>query len=443
MVSTVKEWLKICLVNFYITAIGLFTASVSTGVAYYGVMFVTLCHTSQWQKIYPKYELVSLCSNSVKDFIIQISLPFMLCLITKLSLREMKVLILNHIIAGCVMVIYNLSSHISQFYEKSKWYRAPHYICFVTMLFHTTWIVASKIDHRKKVILKIYVALFLQVIVLLIFSGINFYVLTPMYFHLAPPFKFLTASFIPFFGYVCTIICSIIIGSRADFVETDRIFTLTFSLSVTCVLLYRTYQTYIEDLQKYFLLSLIHAVVGFLERIFSPHMQGVVHWFFKKLTWKRERTLSMANRWKINRINLIIVSMIVEIWAVTVATSFIMFYAFQKRIPLKQGEEFQFMVHVMDFAEKVTFSILLEFILNTMAILYLKCFFDISIPNMWRKNWRFFTVVTLFNTFVCTLYHTSLFALQTQESFKIHLVRVGNIDLAYSLAYCNSSFPPY
>ncbi|XP_057302593.1 uncharacterized protein LOC130636767 [Hydractinia symbiolongicarpus] len=443
MDAAVRVWIRTCLTNFHITIIGVFMAAVSTGVAYFSVMFLELCHTSQWQEIYPKYELVRLYSNCIKDFIIQISLPFALCLITKFPLSEMRVLISNNVIASCFIVIYNLVSHISHFYGSHKLFKTPLYVCFAIMLFHTTWIVASRIDCRRKGILKICVVLFAQYITVILFGCINFYVLTPIYLNLSPLFKFLTASFIPLIGYVCTIICNIIIGSNADFVETDRVFTLTTSLSVVCVLLYRTYQTYIDNLQKYFLLSLIHAVISFLERILSQHMQSVVHCFLKKLKWRRRRCLAMANRWKINRTNLIIVSMIVEIWAITVANAFIMFYAFQKRIPFRDGKEFQFGDHVMDFAKKVSFSILLEFILNTMVILYLKSFFGMSIPNIWSRHWRFFTVIILLNTFVCTLYHAPSFALTTAASFKIHMTQVGNVGLANILTYCNSSYPPY
>lgn len=437
-----ESWITICKTSFSVTFIcGLFVAAVSSGCVYFSVMFLELCETWKWFKQYPEYQIIRIYSQCLKDVLLQCSVPISFLFSLKLDGNSRCFIILYNLLASCINVIYRLSTQVTNIYGKNTLIGTPQFVVFLFMLFFTTGLTAAKVASGRRKKLKLFLVLCMQFLFALAVGYLNLFVFIPWHLQLISTPKLIVATVVPSLGYLSTFLCERIITLYAEIVPDHKLFTLSISLKAVCMLFYRSYQAHINTLAQYLYLSLLHGVVSFIEKLFSVHILKMFAWMARKMCNCSINTTITA-RTKTNRMNIVITSIILEIWGIAVSNLFIVFYAVQKRIPIKGENHFSVSDHMLDFAKKMSFSILLEYIFNVLLIFYFTRYLNLQLAY-WKKMKIYFTIVILINSCMSILYFAAHLTMLTQDAFIISLTNDDQSELAKLLPYCNTSFPPY
>ena len=441
----IKKFAVKCILTIItITVVGGFVAAVvSIPFIYFDLNFMNLCDSTKWNELPSKIRLAHLFSHCFADqvFMFWCIIPY--CLAFRIDGNKLHLSILYCLIVGCIGTIYRLSTFIFQIYGTSSWLGTPQYSILLLTIFISPCIILSnqRLNRREK--FKFYCVLVSQHLVVFVNNYLNLFVILPLFLKINPPFKSLMAIFVPMIGFVSRIICRRSLSSSKTCFHPGNIYILNSVVYAVTILFYRILQASVTSLNSFMLLSSIHAIVTFLERLFSTLYSKRITAFLCRKILRRE--ISSHRNLKEKRVmaDCFIAGIIYEIWAIVVTNCVHFLYSVQHKIPHKHDSMYHFLDQFGDTLIRLSYSLCVESIFVYFAVVILTVKVNMPINRIWCNQWKRITLVLIINAVFAILLTTKTIANITEKSYSESLSNRGDNELANKLFMCNYTYYPY
>lgn len=211
--------------------------------------------------------------------------------------------------------------------------------------------------------------------------------IVPLYAHLRENQQIMFSITVLFPGYVLRSICRLVSENVVDFVSVTKLFALSAALDISMKLEYRFLQAYITDTTWFIILSLIHALISFVERVSLLVCNYFYMWMASKcccsghvrpITQKTKRLMA----------DLILIGFISEVAGFLLTNTLVQFFAMIRKMPLHGENEFSYKSYGIDYAKRTLISAGIEFFFIVLAIFILTNFVNLPLVKLWKKHWK-------------------------------------------------------
>ena len=330
-IPNILKWLtqNMKIVSSMIILCGSLISVASLGVLYLDLHILQVCVSTKWEKLTDKIQQVRIISSCVVDVLLQLWYIFLLYfMFPKTDICKLNLILIN-LLAGCIDSIYRLSAQTMHVYGFKGWYIAPQILMLVFTTLYSSWRVASLYRNGIRARFKFCFVLNIQVFLSLII-GTTHQLVTPSFVQLEGKNKLIIASIIPLIGYLCRFICRKTADSITNLIHPGKLYLFSTTVYTVSILFYRSFQATIESFTLFILLSLIHAVIGLLERITLICRERFYNRIRTKFTGWHYNTTHLPKSKRVLT-DLLIIGIIYEIWGVIITNALLMLYAIQKK----------------------------------------------------------------------------------------------------------------
>ena len=179
---------------------------------------------------------------------------------------------------------------------------------------------------------------------------------------------------------------------------------LLIVLNIGGATVFRVLQVSFENLSLFVLLSVIHGLIGIIDKLIAP-LQDYIYNIYDKC-WKRS-TRKHIKTPRVNRFlaDLALLSIVVETSSVFVNCALVQIFRFYFGRD-ENGMKYNEYALLKDFLGRITIAVFIEWIFNTLTIKLQTYYYNIPVVKVWNSKWRWITILVILNTIPALLFFT-------------------------------------
>lgn len=406
---------------------------------YFDLHFANICDRTEWKDLPKRIQQIHLYCHCLSDHLFMFWYMLNIWLVFRIDGVVTKLIFLFNMLAGSICTIYRLSTYIFEIYASSSWLGTPQYLIYLTVMILAPWVVFSNegLNTREKCKL-CFITSFVYVIVFII-NYLNLFIILPTFLKYGTNGQFYMATFVPILGYIARVCSRKVLSFIKRQFHPGDVYVLYSHVYAVTILFYRILHASVKSLPTFFIIGLIHALIGFLQIIFSELFIRKIIGFIKRFILRREFQLERTRKEKRVRGDTLVVGIMYEVWGITITNCAFFLYAVQHQIPIEHGSTYNFWSHFKDLSIRLSYLLSIEIIFTSLSIVIVTLKTNVAVNKIWRQNWKRFAFVLVVNGALAILVTTKPLTSLVEQSYHKYLVARGDKHLAEQLYLCNTT----
>ena len=404
-------WLGTCTLHTFSIAVlcGFLVGMVTTIIMFIDINTASACYKTKWHEVPINVQRVRVLSEVLKGWMLQFFYIILLIFVFGFKLVDKLHLIILNTISAFIDSVYRFCFQIYDIYDW-PYLSYPLNALSLSVIVIMSYILAGifTIHVRQKIIITFQLGL--QFILGLLTLYITVYKLVPWFIRLTLQQQAVVAASIPLCGEIIKAISRIAIQNISGINHPGTSYVLAVGVYAGTTILYRTLQAEIDSLRYFILLSIVHALIGLVEKLSVVLRDHFCIWFYKRILKRENDLYSFVGLFRTPRTqrliaDLVICNVIHEVTALIYTNAFIQLYALQVGLGSERKKINMYKV-LEDFFIRISAAVFSEFVITVFGIFILTWYMNIPVVRVWKKKWRNFLTVNLFICSILAIYIT-------------------------------------
>ena len=398
-------WLVICILHTFSVVVlcGFLVGMLTTIIMLIDINTANACYKTKWHEVPINVQRVRVLFEVLEGWMLQFLYIILLIFVFGFKLVDKLHLINLNIISAFIDSVYRLCFQIYDIYD---WpcLSYPLNALSLSVIITMSYILAGNFTTQVRQRIIITFQLGLQFILGLITLYITVYKLVPWFIRLTLSQQAIVASIMPLCGEIIKAVSRIAIQNISGINHPGTSYILAVGVYAGTTILYRTLQAEIDSLRYFILLSVVHALIGLVEKLSVVLRDHFYIWFYKRILKKQINLYSFVGLFRTPRTqrliaDLVICNVIHEVAALMYTNALIQLYALQVGLGSANTKVDKYEV-LGEYLTRISVAVFSEFVITVFGIFILTWYMNIPVVRVWKKEWRNFLKV---NLFICSL----------------------------------------